>query len=44
MIAILADTETIPTDSCLAVSAKAVTVGRVRRMIDALIYIQSDTA
>ena len=35
MIAILVDTETIPTDSCLAVDAKVGTVGRiVRRMID----------
>jgi hypothetical protein len=34
MIAILVDTETIPTDSCLAVDAKVGIVGRVRRMID----------
>jgi len=34
MIAIHADTETIPTDSCHAVSAKAVIVGKVRRMIN----------
>ena len=34
MIAIPVDTESIPTDSCLAVDAKAVIVGRVRRMID----------
>lgn len=34
MIAIPVDTESIPTDSCLAVDAKVGTVGRVRRMID----------
>lgn len=34
MIAIPVDTETIPTDSCLAVSVKVGIVGRVRRMIN----------
>lgn len=34
MIAIPANTVTIPTDSCLAVDAKVGTVGRVRRMIN----------
>ena len=34
MIAIPADTESIPMDSCLAVDAKVGTAGRVRRMIN----------